>query len=315
MSHDHSHASGAAAASAGARYRERLLVAFGLMAAFMVVEVVAGLATNSLALLSDAGHMLTDVIGLGMALAAIQLASRASRNAPPHLRPLPARDPRRAGQRGAAVRRRRLRAGRGGRPVSATRPRCSARPMLVVAVAGPGRQPRRLRPAPRGCEGVAQRRGRLPRGPVRHDRLGRRDRRRRSSSQVTGWGWVDPVVGVGIGLFILPRTWRLGAQAVRILVQAAPAGHRPRRGAGRAGDASTASSTSTTSTSGPSPPRWRWLSAHLMVTAGTDRHAVLDQARDLLRDPLRHRPRDAPDRARRPRGLRRAGLVAARPRR
>src|SRR3546814_4758818 len=42
----------------------------------MVVEVVAGLATRSLALLSDAGHMLTDVVGLGMALAAIQLASR-----------------------------------------------------------------------------------------------------------------------------------------------------------------------------------------------------------------------------------------------
>ena len=37
----------------------------------MVVEVVAGLATGSLALLSDAGHMLTDVLGLGMALAAI----------------------------------------------------------------------------------------------------------------------------------------------------------------------------------------------------------------------------------------------------
>ena len=44
----------------------------------MVVEVVAGIATGSLALLSDAGHMLTDVLGLGMALAAIQLASRGS---------------------------------------------------------------------------------------------------------------------------------------------------------------------------------------------------------------------------------------------
>ena len=35
-----------------------------------------GLATDSLALLSDAGHMITDVLGLGMSLAAIQLASR-----------------------------------------------------------------------------------------------------------------------------------------------------------------------------------------------------------------------------------------------
>ncbi len=34
----------------------------------------------------------------------------------------------------------------------------------------------------------------------------------------------DPVVGVGIGVFILPRTWRLAARAVRVLVQAAPPG-------------------------------------------------------------------------------------------
>jgi cobalt-zinc-cadmium efflux system protein len=40
----------------------------------------------------------------------------------------------------------------------------------------------------------------------------------------TGWGWVDPVVGAAIGLFILPRAWRLGGEAVRVLVQAAPAG-------------------------------------------------------------------------------------------
>ena len=42
-----------------------------------VLEAVAGIATGSLALLSDAGHMLTDVVGLGMALAAIHLANRA----------------------------------------------------------------------------------------------------------------------------------------------------------------------------------------------------------------------------------------------
>src|SRR3546814_720674 len=69
--HSHSHAGGA-----GARHKGSLLAAFGVLGVFMVVEVVAGLATRSLALLSDAGHMLTDVVGLGMALAAIQLASR-----------------------------------------------------------------------------------------------------------------------------------------------------------------------------------------------------------------------------------------------
>src|SRR5690606_25387521 len=70
--HDHSHGS----IRAGERHRGRLALAFAVLATFMVVEVVGGLVTNSLALLSDAGHMLTDVIGLGMALAAIQLASR-----------------------------------------------------------------------------------------------------------------------------------------------------------------------------------------------------------------------------------------------
>src|SRR5690606_10580425 len=36
--------------------------------------------------------------------------------------------------------------------------------------------------------------------------------------RATGWLWIDPAIGVAIGLWILPRTWRLGAQAVRILV-------------------------------------------------------------------------------------------------
>jgi cobalt-zinc-cadmium efflux system protein len=38
-----------------------------------------------------------------------------------------------------------------------------------------------------------------------------------------GWRYADPIVAIGIGLFVLPRTWSLGRQAVRILVQAAPA--------------------------------------------------------------------------------------------
>src|SRR3546814_9923258 len=72
--HDHGH--GPPCQRAGSRHRHRLAIAFGLIAAFCVVEAVAGLVTSSLALLSDAGHMLTDVVGLGMALAAIQLADR-----------------------------------------------------------------------------------------------------------------------------------------------------------------------------------------------------------------------------------------------
>lgn len=47
-----------------------------LTAAYMVVEVVGGVAARSLALVADAGHMLADVAALGMSLIALQLASR-----------------------------------------------------------------------------------------------------------------------------------------------------------------------------------------------------------------------------------------------
>lgn len=48
----------------------------GLVAAYMVAEVVGGLLTNSLALLADAGHMLSDAAALGLSLAAIWIAQR-----------------------------------------------------------------------------------------------------------------------------------------------------------------------------------------------------------------------------------------------
>jgi cobalt-zinc-cadmium efflux system protein len=69
-SHTHGHAHGA---DADAR---RLGIAFALIVAFMVAEVVAGIVGSSLALLSDAGHMLTDAVALGLALAALRLAER-----------------------------------------------------------------------------------------------------------------------------------------------------------------------------------------------------------------------------------------------
>ena len=72
MAHDH----GAASARAGARHARQLWIAFGLIVAFLVVQVVVGLVTGSLALLSDAGHIATDALGLGMALAAITAANR-----------------------------------------------------------------------------------------------------------------------------------------------------------------------------------------------------------------------------------------------
>lgn len=56
--------------------RSRLLVAPLLIVGFMVCEVVVGLLAHSLALLSDAGHMLTDAGALGLSLVAMRLAAR-----------------------------------------------------------------------------------------------------------------------------------------------------------------------------------------------------------------------------------------------
>jgi len=69
MAHTHSH--GAANSN-----RTRLAAAFGVTAVFMVAEVIGGLVSGSLALLADAGHMLTDAAALLMALLAVQFAQR-----------------------------------------------------------------------------------------------------------------------------------------------------------------------------------------------------------------------------------------------
>ncbi|MBM6404411.1 cation transporter [Phycicoccus sp. CSK15P-2] len=75
MGTGHGHAN-VPAAHAGAAHRWRLRVAFGLVAAFFVVELVAGWVSGSLALLSDAGHMAADVVALGAALVATRIATR-----------------------------------------------------------------------------------------------------------------------------------------------------------------------------------------------------------------------------------------------
>jgi cobalt-zinc-cadmium efflux system protein len=56
--------------------RRRLAIALGLVVVYMVAEVIGGLASNSLALLADAGHMLADVAALGLSLFAIWAAQR-----------------------------------------------------------------------------------------------------------------------------------------------------------------------------------------------------------------------------------------------
>lgn len=69
--HDHTH---------GAN-KKALTISLILIASFMIVEVIGGVLTNSLALLSDAGHMLSDAISLAVALAAFKMGEKVADSA------------------------------------------------------------------------------------------------------------------------------------------------------------------------------------------------------------------------------------------
>ncbi|GAA4701074.1 cation efflux system protein [Phytohabitans rumicis] len=208
------------ATRAGERHRGRLWAAFALLAAFMVIEAVAALLTGSLALLSDAGHMFTDVLGIGMALAAIYAASRA------------AGDP----QRTFGLYRLEVLAALGNAVLLfgvaiyvliesvrrfADPPEVPAGPMLVVAAAGLVANLVAFGLLRSGAKESLNVRGAYL--EVLGDLLG-------SAGVIvaaavialTDWWYADPIVAVAVGLFILPRTWKLARAAVRILVQAAP---------------------------------------------------------------------------------------------
>jgi cobalt-zinc-cadmium efflux system protein len=209
-------------ARAGARHARSLWIAFGLTAGFLVVQIVVGVVTGSLALLSDAGHMATDVLGLGMALAAISAANRAVQ----------------ASHRTFGLYRLEILAAlanavllfvvAGYVIVEAIRrlddpPEIASLPVFVVGALGLVINVVAFMLLREGAGESLNVRGAYY--EVLADMLG-------SVGVVaaaivmwlSGWGWVDPVVGAAIGLFILPRAWRLGGDALRVLVQAAPAG-------------------------------------------------------------------------------------------
>ena len=71
MGHGHTHQ-----ISAGGKSKKPLAIVFCLTLFYLIVEVIGGLWTGSLALLADAGHMLTDVAGVGLALLAIWFAEK-----------------------------------------------------------------------------------------------------------------------------------------------------------------------------------------------------------------------------------------------
>ncbi|MCG7430819.1 cation diffusion facilitator family transporter [Dermacoccus nishinomiyaensis] len=218
MGHDHGHAS---AVTAGGRHRRPLMVAFGLTAAYMVVELVTGLVSGSLALLSDAAHMGTDVLGLGMALAAITLAQREATSQRTYgtyrLEVL------------AALANGILLFGVAGYVLFeawqrfAAPPAVPGLPMLVVATVGLIVNLISFRLLAAGSKESLNLKGAYL--EVLSDMLG-------SVGVIvaaiiiftTGWRYADPLIGAGIGLFILPRTYTLTAQAVRILMEVAPPG-------------------------------------------------------------------------------------------
>ncbi len=78
--HHHDHAPGHSHAPADAS-ASRLRIALGLLLGLMAVEVVFGVVAHSLALLSDAAHMLTDAAALALALVALRLAARPAKGA------------------------------------------------------------------------------------------------------------------------------------------------------------------------------------------------------------------------------------------
>jgi cobalt-zinc-cadmium efflux system protein len=79
MATEHGHHRGHHGHAHTAAGDRRLVIAIGLILALMLGEVIAGIVANSLALISDAAHMLTDAAAIGVALVALRLARR-----PPH---------------------------------------------------------------------------------------------------------------------------------------------------------------------------------------------------------------------------------------
>lgn len=284
MSHGHAHGhthrhSPPLDAQGAARHRRPLAIALALTVGFLVVQVAVGLVTGSLALLSDAGHMATDALGLSMALAAIHLASKGAtqgaRTFGLHRLEILAALANAGLLVGVAVYVLVEAVSRFGEP-----PEIASVPVFVVGLIGLAVNVVAFLLLRQGAEESINVRGAAL--EVMADLIG-------SIGVVlaavimwsTGWAWVDPLIGAAIGVFILPRAWQLGRDALRILLQHAPA------------DADLEGITSDLSgipgvvdvhdlhlwtlTS-----NMHVLTAHLMTSEETDPHSVLTEARELL---------------------------------
>jgi len=214
-SHGHGHV------SATGRHRRRLVIALAITLSVMVAEVVGGLLSGSLALLADAGHMLTDAAGVGLALLAASFAVR------------PATPERTFGYHRfeilAAVVNALLLFGVAGFVLVEAVRRLASPPevqpglMLVIAVVGLVANTASLLVLRGGeAESLNVRGAYLE---VLGDLLG-------SAAvvvaavvvAVSGYTRADAIASALIGLMILPRTWGLLREAVDVLLEATPKG-------------------------------------------------------------------------------------------
>ncbi len=205
--------------SATARHLRSLRIVFGLTFSYFLVEVVAGILTNSLALLADAAHMLTDTAGLGLALFASWIAQRP---APPSKTYGYYRAEILAALTNAVVlflisifilyeAYRRLQ----------DPPEVASLPMLIVASVGLLVNLIGLRMLHAGAQESLNVRGAFL--EVLGDALGSLGVLAAGVIMLTtSWYYADPLFSVFIGVFILPRTWRLLTQAVNVLLEGAP---------------------------------------------------------------------------------------------
>lgn len=219
MGHGHGHAQ-PGPASASARHVGALTAAFAIAAVFMVVEFIVGFATSSLALISDAAHMLTDVVGVGLALTAIILANR-SKGRPSRTFGLYRAEVL------AALANAVLLFGVAGYVIyeASTRfaspPAVPGLPVLIAASLGLAANVVSFSLLRKGSSESLNIRGAYL--EVLADLIG--SIAVLISGAITlifGWRYADPIIGVAIGLFVLPRTWTLARKSLRILFQHAP---------------------------------------------------------------------------------------------
>jgi len=279
MGAGHSH--GPVSEHAGARYRTRLAVAFALTAGFFLVELIAGLVSGSLALISDAGHMAADVVALGASLVATRIATRPDRS--------------------------------GRRTYGSYRAEVFASALTVLIMLGVGLYVvleafARIGQAPQVASGTMLVVGLIGLAVNVASMLVLRAGSRASLNvrgayfeviadaagsvgvivagaliAITGQGVWDVVVALLIAVFVIVRAVTLGRQVLAVLGQHAPAGIDPEAVAASLGSIEGVFQVHDLHvwalTSGMNV-----ATAHLVAAAQADHHDVLDKARDVLRE-------------------------------